>query len=402
MEYEEACLECQDFPKDLKKDLENLLSSFIWKDIHQRSLDVLYCDYGDGGLRLQSPEVKQNALRIRWLSDVMQSDENSIERFLVNNLISTHQKIKGLKVLSSVNHDKEISNTFYKNAVNSYRLMKVKYYPKDMNSIRRDWIYDNQYLLDADGKPFKPPSRFPPYAPEFICDLPVYNHPREFSMLYRNLIPKLNLALRRIVYSSSDKNEYRVQIGKNETDLFKTSFKEVYAELMRTRKKPANIWVEKWENDLGIKLEEWEGIWRNVHCHMLSPYVQSTVWETLHQNYMCAYFAQIAFNESNICMLCGSPQNKRTHIFIECEVISECYSHYLSFTDLLVDIGSVNLLEKSFGLKIEKEDSKQKLRNYINFSIRHVVFRNRHRKLGNNRAVTVRNLIRKIDSFLKV
>ena len=395
------CLECQDFPKDLKKDLENLLSSFIWKDIHQRSLDVLYCDYGDGGLRLQSPEVKQNALRIRWLSDVMQSDENSIERFLVNNLISTHQKIKGLKVLSSVNHDKEISNTFYKNAVNSYRLMKVKYYPKDMNSIRRDWIYDNQYLLDADGKPFKPPSCFPPYAPEFICDLPVYNHPREFSMRYRNLIPKLNLALRRIVYSNSDKNEYRVQIGKNETDLFKTSFKEVYAELMRTRKKPANIWVEKWENDLGIKSEEWEGIWRNVHCHMLSPYVQSTVWETLHRNYMCAYFAQIAFNESNICMLCGSPQNKRTHIFIECEVISECYSHYLSFTDLLVDIGSVNLLEKSFGLKIEKEDSKQKLRNYINFSIRHVVFRNRHRKLGNNRAVTVRNLIRKIDSFLK-
>ena len=123
--------------------------------------------------------------------------------------------------------------------------MKVKYYPKDINSIRRDWIYDNQYLLDTDGKPFKPPSRFPPYAPEFFCDLPVYNHPREFSMLYRNLIPKLNLALLRIVYSNSDKNEYRVMIGKIEMDLFKTSFKEVYAELMRSRKKPANIWVEK-------------------------------------------------------------------------------------------------------------------------------------------------------------
>ena len=107
-------LECQDFPKDLKKDLENLISSFIWNDIHQRSLDVLYCDYGEGGLRLQCPEVKQDALRIRWLSDVLQSDENSIERFLVNSLISTHQKIKGLKVLSSVNHDKEISNIFYK------------------------------------------------------------------------------------------------------------------------------------------------------------------------------------------------------------------------------------------------------------------------------------------------
>ena len=60
---------------------------------------------------------------------------------------------------------------------------------------------------------------------------PVYNHPREFSMLYRNLIPKLNLALLRIVYSNNDKNEYRVMIGKIEMDLFKTSFKEVYADL---------------------------------------------------------------------------------------------------------------------------------------------------------------------------
>ena len=93
-------------------------------------------------------------------------------------------------------------------------------------------------------------------------------------------------------------------IGKIEMDLFKTSFKEVYAELMRSRKKPANIWVEKWENDLGINSEEWEGIWRNVHCHMLNPYVQSTVWETLHRNYMCAYFAQIAFNnQMSVCFV---------------------------------------------------------------------------------------------------
>ena len=83
------------------------------------------------------------------------------------------------------------------------------------------------------------------------------------------------------------------------------------------------------------------------------------------------------------------------------QVISECYRHFLPRTDLLVYIGSVNLIEKSFGLKVEKDDKKQKLRNYINFSIRHVVFRNRHRKLGNNKASIVRNLILKIDTFLK-
>ena len=41
------------------------------------------------------------------------------------------------------------------------------------------------------------------------------------------------------------------------------------------------------------------------------------------------------------------------------------------------------------------------LRNFINFSIRHIVFRNRHQNLGNCKAVIVRNMIRKIAFFLK-
>ena len=86
--------------------------------------------------------------------------------------------------------------------------MKVTFYTKDMNSIRRYWIYDSQLLVDTEGNSFKPPTLFPPYAPEFFCDLPVYNHPREFNTLYRNLIPKLNLALMKIIYSKSDKDEY--------------------------------------------------------------------------------------------------------------------------------------------------------------------------------------------------
>ena len=46
------CLECQDLPKDFKKDLDNLLSNFIWNDIHQRNLDVLHCDYDHGGFEI--------------------------------------------------------------------------------------------------------------------------------------------------------------------------------------------------------------------------------------------------------------------------------------------------------------------------------------------------------------
>ena len=154
-------------------------------------------------------------------------------------------------------------------------------------------------------------------------------------------------------------------------DLFKTSSKEVYAELMRSRKEIRKYlgWeMRKWFRHIQKSGKEFGGMF-TVICWTLN--VQSTVWETLH--YRCAYFAQIAFNQSNVCMLCASPQNKRTHIFIECEVISEYYRHFLSFTDLLI-----LALWKSIKKGIK-----------------------RHQKLGNNKASIVRNLILKIDTFLK-
>ena len=58
-----------------------------------------------------------------------------------------------------------------------------------------------------------------------------------------------------------------------------------------------------------------------------------------------------------------------------------------------------HILQRS--LKTETDDSKILLRNFINFSIRHIVFHHRHRNLGNCKAVIVRNMIRKIAFFLK-
>ena len=49
--------------------------------------------------------------------------------------------------------------------------------------------------------------------------------------------------------------------------------------------------------------------------------VQSSIWETIHRNFMCAYFAKLAFNESATCLLCKNEQLTRTHIFLNWEVI---------------------------------------------------------------------------------
>ena len=134
---------------------------------------------------------------------------------------------------------------------------------------------------------------------------------------------------------------------------------------------------------------------------MLSSKVQSSAWETIHRNYMCSYFASVAFNESPLCKLCGKEELTRTHIFLDCDIILNIYNHFLSYTSRLVDIHHVDLLERAFGLKIDNPDNNISLRNFINFSIRHIIFRNRNKKYGNF-INTSQKLIKKGSSFYSI
>ena len=78
-----------------------------------------------------------------------------------------------------------------------------------------------------------------------------------------------------------------------------------------------------------------------------------------------------------------------------------CHAHFVQFSSKLVNINHVNLIERSFGLKIEENNKKGMLRNYIHFSVRHIVFRNRNRFLNRNLLPTVRILNKRIQCFIR-
>ena len=393
-------LECQDFPTILKKDLDKNITDFVWNDIHQRELDVLYRNLSEGGLNLQDSDIKMSTFRIKWLCELLQSDPKSIECFLANQLIGNSGKIKGLKLLhANKNNDKNIDNLFYKNALKQWRKLNAVFRPGNIQDIQRDWIYDNNLLMDENGNTFKCPSRCPAYAPEYICDLPVTNHPREFKGVFRNLIPKINKAFMKIVYNTNEACDFVISVNDKQERLFDIPFYNLYHILLGLKPRNTGHWVGKWEEDTGITEDVWPDIWANANCKMLNYKVQSSLWETLHRNFMCAYFAKIAFNDSGICMLCKSEQLGRTHIFLSCSVIVECYAKFQPFTNRILNIGPVDLIERAFGLRGQEKSTK--LRNYVNFCIRHVVYRNRNRSLGSSLSSTVENVCNKIRTFIQ-
>ena len=394
-------LDSHDIPTNDLKSLNQLIKNFIWNGIHQVNFESLHDRYEEGGIGLQDISTKQNALRINWLKQILACDENHIEKHLANVLIGKHMKIYGLKILHYSNRfDKDIPSSFYRTAVKAWRVVFKNFIPGSVSKIKRDWIYENILLKDDDGRVFKPPSQVPPYAPEFICDLPVTAHPREFRGRFKSLIPKINKAFVKLCFSNKDNCVMEISTRSGPKDLSLCDFQTLYDSLLFRRKSTNKPWVTKWERENVITSSDWNHLWKNVHHRSLSQTVQSTLWELIHRNFMCAYFAKIAYDDDGVCKLCKCEQTERTHIFISCSVINEIYK---KFSPLLINIcpATLEMKEKIMGLPLtSKEQSNFILRNYVTSAIKHVVFKSRNKDFGNF-VNTVRSLTTAIKFFLK-
>ena len=80
----------------------------------------------------------------------------------------------------------------------------------------------------------------------------------------------------------------------------------------------------------------------------------------------------------------------------------KCYEHFLCYTDKILNIGPVDLIERAFGLRGEEENEKRiKLRNYVNFTVRHIIFRSRNKNLGSSVNSVVTNICTKVVSSIQ-
>ena len=398
-----SVLESQDIPNHLLKILNNLISDFVWNDLHQCQFSHLHDEYQDGGLNLQDIELKMKALRVKWLRYLVTKENCHIEKFLANKLIGKLKQIFGLKILNaSDRYDKNIPSSFYKNAVVAWRILSPHFFPVCINDIRRDWVYDNILLKDDDGRVFKPPSFIPPYAPEYMYDLPVTANPREFRGVFKRLIPAINKAFMKLKYSSSEKCVYKVDTVDGLKDINCFLFCDIYNYILHKRPPTVKPWKLKWESDQKIDVSEWKKVWSNVHHPTLSGKVQSSLWELLHRNFMCAYFEKIAFNGSGVCKLCNTIQNERTHIFVTCEIINRVYSLFLPLLNSILEVNTMTQKEMIMGLDISNYENGNRtiLRNYVTSFIKHVVFRSRNSSFGNDET-TVNTLAKKIKSAIR-
>ena len=135
------CLECMDLPSDIFDEINRMTKAYFWKDLHQRELKVLSYPYEKGGLNLESISIKMKTFRIKWLTEMIATEKQCIARYLVDKLIGTRNGISGLKMLNYRTDISDIKNDFYRNAIKIWYSMGIEYTPKNINSIKNDYIY---------------------------------------------------------------------------------------------------------------------------------------------------------------------------------------------------------------------------------------------------------------------
>ena len=94
-------------------------------------------------------------------------------------------------------------------------------FPKNINTIKNDYIYENIILKDDEGRIYKPPgyyiNRYPlHYVPIFFKDLPVTYPLSQMDTTSRSFIPKINKSIRNLK-CSHDNNDHYCIISKNNT-----------------------------------------------------------------------------------------------------------------------------------------------------------------------------------------
>ena len=150
------------------------------------------------------------------------------------------------------------------------------------------------------------------------------------------------------------------------------------------------IWEGKWNNilryyTLDMEMDEWERIWESIHDSIIPYEIQSSIWEMLHLNFYCGYKERILNYGTGNCKLCGDLEQGSQHIVVDCSVLVSCLETFRNILGRLRnDIVSKD--EMAFGLagaNVQELDKKDKLRNFITFIIRTVVFKNRHISYGN-------------------
>ena len=190
-------LECVDITILMVKEIENLISNFIWgkKFAGRVNRNVLALDYNSGGLELYDIIERMKILRVKWMCTLLEMDKSEFQRIIVDNLLGSFKDIYGLKLLhQNIIKNWTFKSIYYERAVSIWQSMRIEIEISGKNNLKEEILFQNPLFKDNNGNMFKFPSlaNKKRYMPKKFKDLPIPIPVTKINPNHRNLISELN------------------------------------------------------------------------------------------------------------------------------------------------------------------------------------------------------------------
>ena len=100
----------------------------------------------------------------------------------------------------------------------------------------------------------------PDYVPKLFKDLPVQIPLRDFRGMFRVLIPKINIAFHKIIYTNKCQDTFSIVQEQERVDISSGDFKSIYNFILINKVSAIKLWEQKWRVDLNNNGLNWNKI----------------------------------------------------------------------------------------------------------------------------------------------
>ena len=138
-------------------------------------------------------------------------------------------------------------------------------------------------------------------------------------------------------------------------------------------------WVDADEGRLS-ELIDWDKVWASVHVSFYTEELKSTIWDQIHLNFYTTYNYNKWHRSFQPCPLCNKIPEDVYHLIFDCKFTKIMWKK-IEVVLFKITPTSLTDLEKAVGLQLKKgkDECATILRNWLTFSLRHLIMQEERR-----------------------
>ena len=349
-------------PEQFLRECETIIRKFIWDDKPSKiKHTTLILDKERGGLNLQDIRLKSNAIRIRWITELLKPGLNPWKAYLDYKLKGNAYRIPFANIREE---DSNLTgNDFYDDILNTWCKLHFKQ-PININEILGQNIWMNSNLK-INGKMIKN-KELSAHGINIIADL-VHERNKKFKtlvelkdeyninmnqMYYNSLINAIPLEWRKEVkdkIGQADQSRRFIILNKIHYDIEIIKTRDIYLEL---RDKIGIIPTSetKWLENYDIQTDEWERIYKRSKKSTSNVKIWNMQYKILNRIIACRkWLFKCKKADTELCE-CHQIEDIE-HFYYTCKntqkIWVQTFEWWSKFTDTII---TVNIKEIIFGI----------------------------------------------------